>query len=138
MEMHSNKRYGIGILADKIIIRIITNKIKFMRRKNLLNPSKEARTISPGRRLKNFLPTLEFTIELVKNPDTLTTPERIPVATFSDILVNFLTLKCTQYPLNAATNEQANRPQRNIEDSKKSRYTAGSYPPLLKLIHSKN
>ena len=58
----------------------------------VLNPSKDARTISPGRRLKNFLPTVEFTIELVKNPETFTTPERIPVATFSDIFVNFLTL----------------------------------------------
>uniref|UniRef100_A0A2P2J9N4 Uncharacterized protein n=1 Tax=Rhizophora mucronata TaxID=61149 RepID=A0A2P2J9N4_RHIMU len=59
---------------------------------NLLNPSKEARTISPGNRLKNFLPALEFTIELVKNPETFTTPERIRTATFSDIFVNFLTL----------------------------------------------
>ena len=56
---------------------------------NILNPSNEARTISPGNRLKNFLPTFEFTIELVKNPETLTTPERTPVATFSDIFVNF-------------------------------------------------
>lgn len=60
---------------------------------NILNPSNEARTISPGNRLKNFLPTFEFTIELVKNPETLTTPERTPVATFSDIFVSFLTLK---------------------------------------------
>lgn len=60
--------------------------------KDSLNPSNEARTISPGRRLKNFWPTLELTIELVKNPDTLTTPERIPAATSSDIFVNFLTL----------------------------------------------
>lgn len=59
----------------------------------LQNPSKEARTISPGMRLKNFLPTAEFTIELVKNPDTLMTPERIPRATFSDIFVSFLTLQ---------------------------------------------
>lgn len=62
----------------------------------LLNPSKEARTISPGRRLKNFLPTVEFTIELVKNPDTLTTPERIPRATSSDIFVSFFTLKMSK------------------------------------------
>ena len=61
--------------------------------KDSLNPSKEARTISPGRRLKNFLPTVELTIELVKNPDTLTTPESIPFATFSDIFVSFFTLK---------------------------------------------
>ena len=39
------------------------------------------------------MPTLEFTIELVKNPDTFTTPERITVATSSDIFVSFLTLK---------------------------------------------
>lgn len=60
---------------------------------DLLNPSKEASTISPGRRLKNFLPALEFTIEPVMKPDTFTTPERIPVATSSDIFVSFLTLK---------------------------------------------
>ena len=59
---------------------------------NILNPSMVARTISPGRRLKNFFPALELTTELVKNPDTLTTPESTPVATFSDIIVNFLTL----------------------------------------------
>lgn len=69
------------------------NKTCRAQAKDLLNPSKEARMISPGKRLKNFCPTLELTIELVKNPDTLTTPERIPVATFSDLLVNFLTLK---------------------------------------------
>lgn len=62
-----------------------------------LNPSKEARTISPGRRLKNFFPIEEFTMELVKNPDTLTTPERIPRATFSVVFVNFLTLISTKH-----------------------------------------
>lgn len=60
--------------------------------KDILNPSKDARTISPGRRLKNFLPTVEFVIELVKNPETFKTPERIPEATFSDLFVIFLTL----------------------------------------------
>jgi hypothetical protein len=59
---------------------------------NILNPSKDASTISPGRRPKNFLPTFEFTTELVKNPETLTTPERTPVATFSVTLVTLLTL----------------------------------------------
>lgn len=56
------------------------------------NPSNEARTISPGRRLKNFCPTLEFATVLVKKPETFTTPESIPVATFSDIFVICLTL----------------------------------------------
>lgn len=64
---------------------------------DLLNPSKEARRISPGNRLKNFFPALEFTIELVTSPETLTTPERIPVATFSDILVNLFTLEISQH-----------------------------------------
>lgn len=59
---------------------------------NLLKPSRVASTISPGRRLKNFFPTLEFTIELVKKPDTFTTPDRTPFATFSDIFVSVLTL----------------------------------------------
>lgn len=59
---------------------------------NLLNPSKDARTTSPGRRLKNFWPALEFTNEPVKKSDTSTTPERIPDITFSDIIVIFLTL----------------------------------------------
>lgn len=63
---------------------------------NLLNPSKEASTISPGRRLKNFLPALEFATELAKNPETLTTPESIPFAIFSDIFVNFFTLELFQ------------------------------------------
>lgn len=62
-------------------------------RKYILNPSKEARMISPGRRLKNFCPTLEFATELVKNPETFTTPDSNPVATDSDIFVNFLTLQ---------------------------------------------
>lgn len=59
---------------------------------NILNPSRDASKISPGRRPKNFLPTFEFAMELVKNPETLTTPERTPVATFSVILVTLLTL----------------------------------------------
>ena len=50
---------------------------------NILNPYREASTISPSRRPKNFLPTLEFATEPVKNPETLTTPERTLVATFS-------------------------------------------------------
>lgn len=48
---------------------------------------------SPGRSPKNFLPTFEFTTELVKKPETFTTPERIPVATFSDIFVTLFTLE---------------------------------------------
>lgn len=59
---------------------------------NILNPSRDARTISPGSRLKNFLPTFEFVTELVRNPVTLTTPERTPFATFSVILLTLLTL----------------------------------------------
>jgi hypothetical protein len=63
---------------------------------HLLNPSKEARITSPGNRLKNFLPALEFTIGLVTDPETLTTPERIPTATFSDIFVKFFALQISQ------------------------------------------
>lgn len=60
---------------------------------NILNPSREARTISPGRKPKNFLPTLEFATEPVKNPETFTTPERTPVATFSVTNVTLSTLQ---------------------------------------------
>jgi hypothetical protein len=49
-------------------------------------------TISPGSRLKNFFPAFELAIELVKWPVTFTTPDSIPVATFSDIFVTFLAL----------------------------------------------
>lgn len=56
------------------------------------NPSREASTISPGSMSKNFLPTLEFATELVKNPETLITPDSTPVATFSVIFVTLLTL----------------------------------------------
>lgn len=89
---HSNLH---NFMVSTSISEISKSKNKTCRAqtKDLLNPSKEARMISPGKRLKNFCPTLELTIEFVKNPDTLTTPERIPVATFSDLLVNFLTLK---------------------------------------------
>ena len=59
---------------------------------DVLNPSRDARTISPGRRPKNFLPTFEFATELVKNPDTFNTPQRSPFATFSVIFVILLTL----------------------------------------------
>lgn len=59
---------------------------------DILNPSNDARTTSPGRSLKNFFPAFEFATELVKNPETFTTPERTPLATFSVILVTFLTL----------------------------------------------
>lgn len=52
--------------------------------------------ISPGRSLKNLFPGTEFTIALVKNPDTFTTPESSPVATFSDIFVIFFTLNNTK------------------------------------------
>ena len=60
------------------------------------NPSREARTISPGRRLKNFFPGLEFTTELVTNPATFNAPDKTPVATFSDIFVTFFTLLQTK------------------------------------------
>ena len=76
--------------------QIEEKQTKQLRTNHLLNPSKEARTISPGIRLKNFLPTLEFTIGLVKNPETFTTPVRIPRATPSDIFVNFLTLQTSR------------------------------------------
>lgn len=58
----------------------------------LLNPSRDARMISPGKRPKNFFPAFEFATEPVMNPETLTTPERTPVATFSVICVTLLTL----------------------------------------------
>lgn len=62
---------------------------------DLQNPSRVARTISPGIMRKNFFPTMEFATELVKNPETWRTPERTPIATFSVILVTLLTLKNT-------------------------------------------
>lgn len=65
---------------------------KFEFENNSPNPSKVARTTSPGRRLKNFFPTLELAIEFVMNPVTLTTPERILVVAFLDMFVIFLTL----------------------------------------------
>ena len=58
----------------------------------LLNPSRDARMISPGKRPKNFFPAFELATELVMSPETLTTPERTPVATFSVICVTLLTL----------------------------------------------
>lgn len=60
---------------------------------NILNPSREASTISPGRRPKNFLPAFEFATLLVKISDTFTTPERTPLATFSVLFVILLTLQ---------------------------------------------
>lgn len=65
------------------------------KRRDLLNPSRVARTISPGRRLKNFFPALVFARDLVKNPETFTAPDRTPTATFSVIFVTLLTLKKT-------------------------------------------
>ena len=59
---------------------------------NILKPSKEAKMISPGRMLKNFLPTFEFTTVPVIVSDTFITPDRMPVATSSDIFVIFFTL----------------------------------------------
>lgn len=66
---------------------------------NILNPSRDARTISPGRRLKNFLPAFVLATELVKNPETFTTPERTPVATFSVIFVTLLALHKITKPI---------------------------------------
>lgn len=59
---------------------------------DILNPSNDASTTSPGRRLKIFFPAFEFATELVKNPETFTTPVRTPLATLSVILVTFLAL----------------------------------------------
>jgi len=59
---------------------------------DILNPSNDASTTSPGRSLKNFFPAFEFATELVKNPETFTTPVRTPLATLSVILVTFLAL----------------------------------------------
>lgn len=58
----------------------------------LLNPSRDARIISPGKRPRNFFPAFEFATEPVIYPETLTTPERTPVATFSVICVTLLAL----------------------------------------------
>lgn len=60
---------------------------------HVLNPSREARTTSPGKRPKNFLPTFELATELVMNPETFTTPDRTPMATFSVTFVTLLTLQ---------------------------------------------
>jgi len=73
----------------------LNEKLKHFSSKNIadiLNPSNDASITSPGRKLKNFFPAFEFTTEPVKIPDTFTTPERKPVATFSVILVTLLTL----------------------------------------------
>jgi len=59
---------------------------------DILNPSNDASTTSPGRKLKNFFPAFEFASELVKYPETFTTPVRTPFATLSVIWVILLTL----------------------------------------------
>lgn len=61
----------------------------------ILNPSREAKTISPGNKPKNFFPIFEFAMEPVKNPVTFTAPERTPDATFSVIFVTLFTLRRT-------------------------------------------
>lgn len=68
---------------------------------DILNPSNDASTTSPGRNLKNFFPAFEFATELVKKPETFTTPVRTPLATLSVILVTFLAL----YEIQAKENQ---------------------------------
>uniref|UniRef100_A0A7C9CJR3 Uncharacterized protein n=1 Tax=Opuntia streptacantha TaxID=393608 RepID=A0A7C9CJR3_OPUST len=58
----------------------------------LLNPSKEAKSTSPGSRRKNLFPIFEFANELVKNPETFTTPVNNPFATFWVLIVILFTL----------------------------------------------
>lgn len=53
---------------------------------------------------------------LVKNPDTFTTPESMPVATFSDIFVIFLTLyQLLHYRFSSDLGEESERRTKETE-----------------------
>jgi len=77
---------------------------------DILNPSNDASTTSPGRRLKIFFPAFEFASELVKYPETFTTPVRTPFATLSVISVILLTLYKNQLFISMFMFKQSSTP----------------------------